>query len=666
MKNILFIFVLSLYSIQGYASSCPDGSEPVKSISADGTYFVFNCGGSADSSNETSKTKSNGLVPNTLKQIKVIKDWEPITNHLALKNYVSKTSVNEHKIRWNAKYKCLDRITYAKQISNKWFHKNSMIWAHCAAYVHMAGTKNPQVVGDILLAWASVDKDPIVWSKYYGDKPALAGYQLPSTIGTFSQFYALWYNEIAYTPGERKRVDDYMTMKLMEQQFPVLKSDSKGRYRKCNINDINNPIRERTDSNNCGNIRMKVAVGEIMLGFRLENQTLLDKGHDDMYVVNAFINKDGINISHAAKGANTVNYSWEYTYYYSILAEIYRSVGYDFFEHTLPRGAKVHEYIAFNYRLLKDFTLTSQWAGAKPGMNGRSYNKIKNLSQAEFQKSDYGHNVIDWNNRDKYFVKAHKRFVRIYMPHLNTDVTYFDMIHNSHTLSANIGVDAYMLYLGNLSLEDKIYDEKIALRIAEKIAEKLEEQKANNRARLKANVEKIQAEKIAEIAKLATELSIFEIKDGVITLTLDKVDFAETEPPQKQKKNDNSELHKAEISGSLNLSSSKQIDLKTLVFQKATDKTNILSINVGDLTPPEMNPFKRHRDTLQKECGMGLMNQYDWLSFISKTSDTKNARNQQCHYDYFKGANDSEALELFQAVLGGTDSILDYLEANVE
>jgi hypothetical protein len=79
-----------------------------------------------------------------------------------------------------------------------------------------------------------------------------------------------------------------------------------------------------------------------------------------------------------------------------------------------------------------------------------------------------------------------------------------------------------------------------------------------------------------------------------------------------------------------------------------------------------MEPFTLHRDSLQIKCRSELMNQWGWLSFISKTSDTKNARNQQCHYDYFKGANDSEAWELFQAVLGGTDSILDYLEANVE
>ena len=60
------------------------------------------------------------------------------------------------------------------------------------------------------------------------------------------------------------------------------------------------------------------------------------------------------------------------------------------------------------------------------------------------------------------------------------------------------------------------------------------------------------------------------------------------------------------------------------------------------------------------------MDEWGWLSFISETNDIKNAMNQQCHYDYFKEANDKQAWELFQAVLGGTDSILDYLQTNVE
>jgi hypothetical protein len=58
--------------------------------------------------------------------------------------------------------------------------------------------------------------------------------------------------------------------------------------------------------------------------------------------------------------------------------------------------------------------------------------------------------------------------------------------------------------------------------------------------------------------------------------------------------------------------------------------------------------------------------EWSWLSFISKTNDNNNAKNQQCVYDYFKEANDDSAFELFQAILGGTDSILDYLQTNVE
>jgi len=50
MKNLPLILVLSLFSIQSFAGSCPDGSEPIKSISADGTYFVFNCANSSSNS----------------------------------------------------------------------------------------------------------------------------------------------------------------------------------------------------------------------------------------------------------------------------------------------------------------------------------------------------------------------------------------------------------------------------------------------------------------------------------------------------------------------------------------------------------------------------------------------------------------------------------------
>jgi len=43
MKKLLLLLILFFFSAQGFAVGCPDGSEPVKSVSADGTYYVYNC-----------------------------------------------------------------------------------------------------------------------------------------------------------------------------------------------------------------------------------------------------------------------------------------------------------------------------------------------------------------------------------------------------------------------------------------------------------------------------------------------------------------------------------------------------------------------------------------------------------------------------------------------
>jgi hypothetical protein len=44
MKKLYLLLILSLLSIKGFAGECPDGSDPVQSISDDGSYFVYKCG----------------------------------------------------------------------------------------------------------------------------------------------------------------------------------------------------------------------------------------------------------------------------------------------------------------------------------------------------------------------------------------------------------------------------------------------------------------------------------------------------------------------------------------------------------------------------------------------------------------------------------------------
>jgi len=63
MKKLFLLLILSFFSAQSFAGSCPDGSEPVKSISDDGTYFVYKC--SADANNTKKSKTSNTASTNS-------------------------------------------------------------------------------------------------------------------------------------------------------------------------------------------------------------------------------------------------------------------------------------------------------------------------------------------------------------------------------------------------------------------------------------------------------------------------------------------------------------------------------------------------------------------------------------------------------------------------
>ena len=58
MKKLFLLLILSLFSIQANAGSCSDGSDPVKSISDDGTYFVYKCGGASNNSSSSTSSSS--------------------------------------------------------------------------------------------------------------------------------------------------------------------------------------------------------------------------------------------------------------------------------------------------------------------------------------------------------------------------------------------------------------------------------------------------------------------------------------------------------------------------------------------------------------------------------------------------------------------------------
>jgi hypothetical protein len=420
------------------------------------------------------------LEPNHLKKIKVVKNWEPVADFEALKESASLIPIDELWTMYNNALNCperlanvdpyptLEAISTLPPIYSRINMNLTKAWGWCAGYVKgWANNGKPQMLGDILLSWASATEDLMIFKPTTRtNSPNNGGYQVPSLLGSFAQSYAIWYDEIDYTPNERKRVDSYLTNKLMEQVYAPLNYG----YKPCDINinvDIEN-ISALSESsgwgwNNCGNMRRRVSMGEIMLGLRLEDQKLLDKGHDDLYFVQAFYNQDGIDTNVAMRGGKNINYYWSASKDLSLLVEIYDSVGYDYLEHTFPRGAKVHEYLSFTYKLMKDFKLTAPWARYDVGSIAVPYAPIKDLTQEQFQIVDVNNGRYAYRDGDKEFVKAHTKFVKRYMPnvYINGVKDYKVIVNNmSYQQGSGRAIYPYALHYANNAKEENAKAEK--------------------------------------------------------------------------------------------------------------------------------------------------------------------------------------------------------------
>ncbi|WP_415278877.1 hypothetical protein ABXT72_02620 [Candidatus Pelagibacter sp. Uisw_094] len=103
------------------------------------------------------------LLPNTLLEIKVIKNWEPVKDFKKFKEYSKLTPMKGWFKKKNEEWNCFDRIKnvdpYPKDDYSHW------AWFTCQGFLHYAGTNNPQIIGDILLSWASAKKDPMIEKK---------------------------------------------------------------------------------------------------------------------------------------------------------------------------------------------------------------------------------------------------------------------------------------------------------------------------------------------------------------------------------------------------------------------------------------------------------------------------------------------------------------------
>jgi len=505
-----------------------------------------------------------------------------------------------------------------------------------------------QLYKELILKIATAKKDKWIYKDSGKDDFNPRDYELWGTLSPITMFYAVNYEEFNFTKEEHEAIQQYIKNKAMIDRLD--RDGNRSRTALCNITNPMNFWRHKHKVNNCGSVRLRFAAAELALAIVMQDQELWAKGLWDLDYTLSMIEEEGFFVPLSAKGCRTLGYTWDTSKLFSLNVEMLKLADFNLLDYKTRHGKTVAEAYEMLFKQYEDITISNHIAKKGVGANScgiKPYKTHEEFVIEEFGSDDpdrialavkegwFSHNHEDWMNWSIRFVsEKHPEWLK--------DKYTLRDIKVYPTMSTYYFVQAIEIFNANVMSEShSIWHEKLK------------------------GFEQKQIETISE-------LSIFESEGGTFNLALDKVEFIETKPSELERDKkylQPYQLHKAFIHGSL-IKKKGRIYFSTLVFKLGDTQDQRLVIHVDDET---VEPLKRHSDSLQKKCGLGedhdgakLLNKWGWLSFISKTNDIEKAQNQQCHYDYFKEANDKEAWELFQTVLGGTNSILDYLETNVE
>jgi len=589
MKKLFLLLILSFFSAQSFAGSCPDGSEPIKSISADGTYFVYNCGGDSNNAKDTKESEaespssksiyvSDKIYNDFLKIPKENKiqscgfdgyslNWQVINKDLAprIKGFNSRMD-NESSVEGvhsrQVRDKYLESITYAMvsedlELKEKLFDKLYDWASEDALSATMQCYSNANKGQDILPAcegeWSDPDGQDLA--------PIKDATLVLELVMSLNYVYKLYFSD--YQPKD--------------ERHKVIKGWFESFYHRIK------PARDFYFGNFAGFYFPNIAI-----------QHSQNKNYKSM--VKKMVNGlDEWTLADGSMKNRTTRGNRALWYHHS-------GIGEAFIIMEIARTANVEIPASLEKKLLKavelfhdaylDHSVIEPWA--KEAHNSQASN-----GHQKFQTSlDWVSNYSAWFNIFQLRYPEHRT-----AKWLNQELT---SKADSLKIAENIGVTLGCIHKA----------------LADSSPEELAKQEAK---RISADLE--QAKKISADLEQAKQISA-------------------------------------------DLEQAKQIsaDLELPIFDDVEYKLEgqILKINIRD---PKMKPIVRHIGSLLTKCGVGsgrsglIDTKSGWISFVSSNS---NSRTQQCHYDYFKKANDSEAFELFKAVLGATDSILDYLETNVK
>ena len=598
--------------------------------------------------------KSSELLKVPLPKInRIIKDYERYkfyrTNVMA-KNWSHTNSLWKEEIDGKilTKELCVKAISEFKvpstpTIEEKIFKKCQISLTNYATIDFEGGINLHE---EIILNIATSEKDNWIYKNSGKDNFNPRDYQLWGVLSPLVTFYAINYDQFNFTEDQHKIIQKYFKNKAMIERLD--RDGNRSRTKLCPIEKPMKLNRKRHKVNNCGTVRLRFASAELALAIVMQDKELWSKGLWDLDYVLSMVGKEGHFIPTAAKGCKALGYSLSTSRLFSTNVELLSLAKFNLLDYKTRHGKTLAEAYEQLFKIYDDITLIKHIAkkgvgatscGTKPFKTHMEH-VIYERGGLEIYKQDLKlgripdkQYYINWSMR--FVTEKHPEWIEDkFSPH---EVKVFPF-HGSYyhiqpieIFNANIMSEGENLWTKKLSEKPKNYEKKYRFSDF-----KIFNKNASGRYKLKSN----------------------------------DVKFASSTNPIKPNKQNDHELYKAFIKGNLITEDNKNIKFnEALVYQDSFEGMNhqILSIYIGESSNEDaILPLFRHSQSIKEKCNT-LFNgfnfiEYGWMNFVSETSNLNFAKIQQCIHDYFAEIDDVESLELFETILAGTSSILDYLK----
>jgi hypothetical protein len=353
MRKLLLV-LLFLVSGGSYAAGCSDGSEPVKSISADGSYFVYSCASDDLTKKQTLQRSSCGtnlatVIPeqwtcfeSPLMDIEIPEDWKLIDDYNDYQEIISLNAAPRLiGIQSNpSKSVCTHILNNFQEFGGVNFNYKRLHYFDCLHDLRARlyeGDK--EYTSDILEHWAKAGlnqpKDSEIGSRDYA-------YFL--TLGYISGIYAQEKDNIEFSDTFKT----WLTDRLLNAEFRSFRVPDAHNPKIYRCKEILYNYAEPEWINDCSTPRFAYTEAQLIGGLALNNKEIFAEGIDSLQYITSLFNDENIH-PWLSRGIRAMAYYNQIPNWLTNYAVILETVDYDFFEHEMPNGSKVHEAIKFAF-----------------------------------------------------------------------------------------------------------------------------------------------------------------------------------------------------------------------------------------------------------------------------------------------------------------------------